>query len=161
MLPSSATECCHLRRSPKGVQVSSTPEACAVGLGRSPVRAQGSKVRFADKPPGTAKSRNDSLREYLETTRMSAIPLRRDFPASKIADALVDRVEFRTVALLSPQANNSLKGELLCSRSPVFANSTTGPMRASLCSSTTSPRSPPPSTVKKFPASAFPPSVRR
>ena len=35
----------------------------------------------------------------------------------------VDRVEFRTVALLSPQANNSLKGELLCSRSPVFANS--------------------------------------
>src|SRR5260370_25166753 len=48
MLPSSGTECCHLRRSPKGVQVSSTPEAC-VGLGRCPVRAQGSKVRFADK----------------------------------------------------------------------------------------------------------------
>ena len=49
MLPSSATECCHLRRSPKGVQVSSTPEAC-VGLGRCPVRAQGSKVRVADDP---------------------------------------------------------------------------------------------------------------
>jgi hypothetical protein len=28
-------------------KVSSTPEAC-VGLGRCPVRAQGSKVRFAD-----------------------------------------------------------------------------------------------------------------
>jgi len=42
---------------------------------------------------------------------MSAIPLRRDSPTSKIADALVDRVEFRTVALLSPQANNSLKGD--------------------------------------------------
>jgi hypothetical protein len=89
-------------------------------------------LRFDDLT-GTAKSRNDSLRKYLEITRVSAIPLRRDSPASKIADALVDRAEFRPVALLSPQANNSLKGELPCSRSPLFANSTTGPMRASLC----------------------------
>jgi len=42
---------------------------------------------------------------------MSVIPLRRDPPASKIADTLVDRVEFRTVVGLSPQANNSVKGD--------------------------------------------------
>jgi hypothetical protein len=42
-----ATECCRLRRSPKGAQVSSTTEVCG-WVGRCPVRTQGSKVRFAD-----------------------------------------------------------------------------------------------------------------
>ena len=40
-------------------KVSSTPKACgaavAVRLGRCPVRAQESKVRFADKPLGTSR----------------------------------------------------------------------------------------------------------
>src|ERR1700722_20981409 len=123
------------------------------------------KIRFispiGQDPAGTVKSGNNSLRKYLEIARMSVIPLRRDCPASKIADTLVDCVEFRTVVVLSPQANNSVKGELVCSRSPVFANFTTGLMRASRCYSITSPQSPPSSTQKKFPPSAFPPSVRR
>jgi hypothetical protein len=50
MLPSGATECCHLRRSPRGSKVSSTPEACGAAVtarsGRCPVRPQGSKVRL-------------------------------------------------------------------------------------------------------------------
>ena len=49
MLAPRAMECCHLV-----CRVSSTPEACgaavAVRSGRSRVRAQGSKVRLADKP---------------------------------------------------------------------------------------------------------------
>jgi hypothetical protein len=52
MLRSSARECCHLRRSPKGVQISSTPEAwgaaAAVRSGSGRSQALGSKVRFAD-----------------------------------------------------------------------------------------------------------------
>src|SRR5258705_952842 len=47
ILPSSATECCHLRRSPR-VCKSHPRRRRAVGLGRCPVRARGSKVRFAD-----------------------------------------------------------------------------------------------------------------
>src|SRR6266702_7739306 len=53
ILPSSATECCHLRRSPM-VCKSHPRRRRAVGLGRCPVRARGSKVRFVDKPPETS-----------------------------------------------------------------------------------------------------------
>jgi hypothetical protein len=61
MLPLNATLCCHLV-----CEVSSTPEACgaavAVGLGRCPVRARGSKVRFADQPPRTRSAAAASTR---------------------------------------------------------------------------------------------------
>jgi hypothetical protein len=62
MRPPSAELCCHpVQRNAatfgdhqRVCKVSTTPEGCgasvAVGLGRCPVRAQGSKVRFADKP---------------------------------------------------------------------------------------------------------------
>jgi hypothetical protein len=56
----------HLRRSPKGVQSLIHAGGARLGLGRCPVRAQGSKVRFADQPPRIGREQHLSIRTGLE-----------------------------------------------------------------------------------------------
>jgi hypothetical protein len=96
ILPSSATErnAATFDDHRRVCKVPSTPEAwgAAVGLGRCPVRAQGSKVRFANQPPRTRLGARSSIHRRGESSCISQ--LRRNY-AHVLADRKVDRNEDR------------------------------------------------------------------